>query len=291
MAGLSSCLYFILLFFVFDPEYIYKNTSRTSDINLHPAALIFLTLFIAPISEEILFRGSWSKSKILYYLSVFGLPIYIFIIALKSSGYSVAVIFVIILILLQLLNKIKPSFIVLENAIIVVNTLLFAVVHYTTSDFQSISLLVPMLIQFSFGLILCWVVLNYSILKAIILHASINLIIITTVSFISGLENNTVYKEEINNVTIEWKENTSLFTTEKFENSKDSIIAKNMDINTFCKYLEYLQSDFKSGKVEIKKPGSHYDILIYSNTPNDSVNIIKHSRELLLKAKLIDSKY
>ena len=131
---------------------------------------ILSAIFIAPILEEIAFRGFFSKTKALRILAFFLLIIFVLTTSKNWVNYLLIILFLSSLGLsIFYSNKINSVLSYLLNAT------LFASLHFTLED--QISMIFP-LVQVGFGLIMIWVVLNFGILKAILTHASWNFVLV-----------------------------------------------------------------------------------------------------------------
>lgn len=134
-----------------------------------------LAVLAMPVLEELIFRGLFYKKK---YKILFYLGSLLFIIL--SKNYYLIVLLLLAAYLLEMkITLFRESSNLLLIAVLV--TAIFALIHYQISDFNALSTSVFVLSQFGLGLILIWIVLNFSLKKAIITHALYNFILLLPV--------------------------------------------------------------------------------------------------------------
>jgi membrane protease YdiL (CAAX protease family) len=268
-----TMLIYIYITFIFEEEI--NNLSRFNSINNY-FTFIFSALIIAPIFEEYVFRGYFTNNSVFKIISFVGSGFYIFL----TNNHHLYILLVILLIL-NFINKINKIY------FFIISSILFSLVHYNLDDFKSIITIVPMFFQFSLGLILIWVVLNFNLKSAIISHFLFNLffIIIFTIPLqFPKSKNNKVeylgYRVEWNKVPLFTNENTLISRPNDYE-----VIAENVDVITFYKAFNSISNhiivsnDNKFNKFKLK-------ITRIDSTANKLDNNILE--KLLKKANLID---
>lgn len=250
----------------------------------HPFLLLFMAVFLAPVFEEIIFRGYLTGKKVLQWVTMILLLVYIIL-----SGYNPVSIVLYGLFAILFFINMKNSSHILSNYMIITNSLLFTVIHYKLSDFTDINLVTPMLSQLLLALVFSWVVINYSLIHSIITHGLVNgLIFGSSVIFALGLED----KKEIaktENAVIEWSEDKNFFSTMEISYNPDSIVASGAYGSDLYHNLGVLiQNSDCIKNSEFIHPNNKYNIKIYLT--NDKANIDTETCELLEKAKLIRPK-
>jgi membrane protease YdiL (CAAX protease family) len=214
----------ISLFFVQE----ISDSSRLNSINNNYYLFVISALIIAPIFEEFIFRGYFVNKLLLKIISVFGIIFYIYI---TDNFYLYILIFA--LVILHFKKKINPIYIYYINSII------FSLVHYKLYDFNSIFTIIPMFFQFSLGLILIWIVLNFNLIRSILFHFLFNLISIIILTIPLQFPEKEIKKIEHLGYKFEWNK-TPIFNSESTIISRPNsyeVVAENVDIiklyNTF----------------------------------------------------------
>lgn len=254
-----------------------NSLSRFDSINNY-YLLVFSALFIAPIFEELFFRGYFTNTSFLKIFSFVGCIFYIYI-----TGNSYLYVFIFILVFLHFVKKINRVY------FYVINSLLFSLVHYKLYDFKSIITIIPMFFQFSFGLILIWVVLNFNLFKSIITHFLFNLFFIIILTLPLQFPNN-------ENKNFDYLGYNINYRKIPFFNNKNTIIslpndytisAENVDINKF-----YNSFNSNSKKIKINVDNKFYKYSINIKRIDSTANKLdtKTIELILKKANLIENK-
>lgn len=254
-----------------------NSLSRFDSINNY-YLLVFSALVIAPIFEELFFRGYFTNNTFLKIFSFVGCVFYIYI-----TGNSYLYVFIFILVFLHFVKKIYTVY------FYVINSTLFSLVHYKLYDFKSMITIIPMFFQFSFGLILIWVVLNFNLFKSIITHFLFNLFFIIILTIPLQFPNN----ENKNFDYLGYNINCRKIP---FFNNKNTIIsipndytisAENVDINKF-----YNSFNSNSKKIKINVDNKFYKYKINIKRIDSTANKLdtKTIELILKKANLIENK-
>lgn len=280
-SGILLIFFLLLLTFIVDTQYLMDNSSRAAMAGKNPFMLLLMAVVFAPVVEEIGFRGYLAKSKIIFWISVLALPIYVLF--FNNNIIAHALIFL-QMIFLGYLHKNKSTD---KNALIIINSVLFAVAHYKIADFTSISLITPMLMQLMMALILSWVIINYRIVMSIIVHAAFNGSVLLIGALYSGAIESEIKTAEHKNAVIEWSESHSFFESASFINNKDSIVGKHITPKRFYNYLELVNPKLKEKDFKVVNPNSPYNIKIYKQHAGDTIQLNKISHELLLEAGIL----
>ncbi len=245
------------------------NDLSRLNFDLSFGSLILLTLFIAPVIEEFIFRSIFLNKRNYKYIFYAGITIYI----LLTNNYYVLVILGFYFVADY--RKIKGTLLFYLNAGI------FALIHYQISDFRSFFTIQPMFFQFSLGLILIWVVINWGLMKAILCHFLYNLIIILPVLLIVQFPQKLRSTVENDSVELIWSK-TNYFVKTEIQIDKQQTDIKGLSIKDF--YGIY------GNKANIKVDDSlkfykfNFKIINKENQKIDSLKV----RELLYKARLIE---
>jgi membrane protease YdiL (CAAX protease family) len=273
-AGITLCLAFLILI-------INRNNINNSRIFYDNSLFSFIltALLLAPISEELLFRIHFLKKYKFYkFLSLIILSIIIF----YKSNILVSVLFL-IYIALYLIREIKIN---LKydyiNVLFILNSFIFAFLHYKFEDFYILETYGYIFFQFSLSLSTIWILINFNLLKSILFHIIWNLIPISYLIFIlifpSQLE--TIIRSK--SCTLTYKKVSIINNEKSFINENNSIIAKNMTIKEF---LFFLNSNSKNKYYQIE-PFINYEIKVNANSKINSTEI----EELLIENKIIGVK-
>lgn len=254
------------------PLFFIDTAHTPNDFFSNIYILIIATILIAPIFEEIAFRGVFTTSKTLKILSFIGIPLYIVIL---GKYY----LFALYLLYLILYFTPKTPYVL----IYVLNALLFALAHNILGGFSSYWVYpLVMLSHIGMAFILNWVVLNYSILHAMLIHLLHNAILIGI--FVASLHfvDTTPQKHSIDNYTIEW--NIEPILTSSYQkvistpNHKKLNNVKTINLNQFITF---------SDSVKIN-PEYHFTTLSLEICSTDNQNITDQIFEkLLLEAGIL----
>lgn len=220
---------FFVIFFTTDNQQINSRQFISSKFELYA----FSAIIIAPIVEELVFRGFFSKKKSLRFLSLATIPLFVYYSSNNIITYYL--LFVYIIFALLYLFKGKKM---LVNFLYVLNASIFSVLHYNVTDFNQISTSFPFLIQFSIGLILIWLVINFGLLRAMVFHFIWNSITIAImfygVQFV-GDELRIIQKEEYTMITREVPKYSSCVS--RFSYDKTSIKINCMELSNILNII------------------------------------------------------
>lgn len=239
----------------------YYNSRLNMEINF--ITLLFFSIIIAPVFEELAFRGYFTDNKKVQIPSLILLLIYVLI----SFNFINLVLFLTFLAFL-LLNNGKEN-----NLIFFFSILLFGTIHYQVSDFTSLSAFNTIFFQLGFGAILLWVVINFNLKKAILLHAIINLAAFT-LSYFSIMHQTDFFEKKVENdeIYVVWKKEFNLYPkNESLIRTDASFKAQNYPPFSLYKTLKNSKLHNKEARdLFIKEPFINYSIDFYLK---DSMNI------------------
>lgn len=226
-----TLLFFILGVFVYPFEEI-ENNRASIDTNFF--VYLILAVLVAPVLEEITFRGFFATnkkvknfSKILLYLSLClllfnGFPY--LLVAFFSLGITLLV-----------SNKINTKAFTLVY--ILLSSLIFSLVHQMYADIIVFKNSYFVLMHLAGGLILAWIALNFGIKKSIYTHAAYNLILMLITFY--GIQFNVAKSTnfETESCKVVFYGNPYLESNQAVI-SKDSnaLVFKNSSLNNMVKY-------------------------------------------------------
>lgn len=198
--------------------------------------LIIAALIIAPILEEITFRGVFTKNKILKWFSL----IAIILLVVFSNTIALKIVFVPYILSLFYYNSKKNN--VSLNILILLNALLFSFAHLNNDYINNIEyIFAPLFIRFAMGLFLVWICINFSIIKSMIFHAIWNLCPVVFMSYILFFPNTEINHFENNELKVTW--NRVSKSTSKVnifpKTNKNSILSESSEVLFLLKSLEW----------------------------------------------------
>lgn len=161
-AAVGSFLLFGLAFLILGVDALER---KEEDVFLRFGLLGMLVLgcIIAPIWEELVFRGVLLKRKI---VSIVALVVMLLLVVLQFHYLFLLLALVSVVLFFAKGFKYRIDFLVLSSA------LLFAFIHYIEDG--AIQFSYAMFMQFGFGLLASWIVINYKLWHAMLAHAAYN---------------------------------------------------------------------------------------------------------------------
>lgn len=253
-----------------------SESSRLNSINNY-YFFVISALLIAPIIEEFIFRGYFLNKFLFKMTSILGIIFYI-----NVSGNLYLYFLICLIVILHFIKKFNPIYIYF------LNSLTFTLVHYKLSDFNSIFTIIPMFFQFSLGLILIWIVLNFNLIKSILFHFLYNFICVVIFTIPLQFPEKRIRRIEQLGYKFEWNK-TPIFNSKNIIISRPNeyeITAKNIDIQNL-----YNAFETNSKKIKVSNENKFYrfkfKIIKIDSTANklDSKTMVL----LLKKADLIEN--
>jgi membrane protease YdiL (CAAX protease family) len=244
------------------------NSRSQEDIPL--LVLVFAALIIAPVLEELAFRGAFVNSKV---YAIVSLVLTTGFVALTYKNYYVMGTFVIFVVAFFVYKQ-KPSK-ALFKLVCISNALLFGFVHYKMEDFASIERGFIVLFQISVGFALIWITINFSLVRSMIAHGIYNALAMGIFIYSLQFPDTKLNRYEDENVTVEWQ-NVPYF--ESLESSysmmEDSIIAKGSTITLLYPSLSTADS-IKKKKMIIIDPymKQNFRIILKENAVLNDIDI------------------
>ena len=209
----------IILSYFNESEFSSRIT-RFNDFTL----IHFIAAFtIAPVLEELIFRGIFTGKKIFKYVMYLGSLLYIILL----QNYYLIPLLAIFIVAFEL-NRSKniPYHIYYSNAV------LFGLMHYECNDLKLLDTGIGIVMTSGMGLILIWMVLNFGLIYSILLHALNNFVAIAIVVLGNETSDMTLKKVETEDFTMKYQR-VSFFIKDgnmEVENNK-SLKAENMSIS------------------------------------------------------------
>lgn len=269
-------LMLFLLFSVFVNFDEFSDSSRMN-INLPFFWFLFFGVLIAPITEELFFRGLFIKHKIKKIVAII-FPIIVFFYANANFDIIYLIILITFSIIISILAlKNNNEFNINLYFLIYAHAIIFSIIHYKQSDFSKFATILPMIVQFSIALILAWVTINFGIIKSIAFHISYNFILF--IILFLGYQTVETKTHKINNdkYSIYWQKNKILNNENGIvKRDKKELKIKNLTISNATQYLQ--NNDKLKEKLVIKDNFQKYTITIISKsdslTNNEIVNCL-----------------
>ncbi len=275
--GIFFCTSVIYILFIISDI---RELNEMSRLNLADnfKLLFFVGLFVAPVLEEVIFRGYFISLRFLKYSFYVGVTLYI---ALTGNWYLLAVLALYLLLDICNFTKILN---IHRYCFYILNSILFGLIHYQISDLQSIYTIVPVFFQIGSGLVLIWVLLNFGILKSILLHFLLNSIMILPIAYELQFPDEKQNSIRYNNFTFIWNK-APIFKKKQLIIEDNKVYAQGISIKDFYRIYDYQNIDkvLLNDSVEFY----HYDLkIVPKNDFNKKVDkdLVK---KVLFEASLI----
>ena len=237
---------------------------------------VLSAIILAPILEEIAFRGFFTKHKILKIVSLIGLSLFVFSV---SKLYLIILIPYLCLSVLVYSEKINID----RRILYFISALLFALVHYKVKHFSNIYAISPIISQFSFGLLFVWLTINFNIIVSIGVHFLTNLSIIILLFLPLQNPDQEEYTQVIDGYEIKW-ERTAVLNNPMMVSkpSKYEVKAKNVTPIELYKFYGTVNGQIKDYELFAK-----YNINIKSIDSTQQALDSTIVKNLLSSTKLI----
>jgi membrane protease YdiL (CAAX protease family) len=279
-AGLSTCLFLIFYLILGSSSGIRKFTNFSDQ----PLDVFILgAVFLGPVVEEIFCRGFFADNKYLKGVAFMGM---IFLLFLNMSTYLIIVLTIFFLVLFLFFN-LKGSQKVL-NLTMILNSLIFSLYHYDLDNFFDVTNYY-ILLNFSIGLFLTWITINYNIYKGIVIHSIWNAIVISFILF--SLQTPDEYMQNFENdlLHVEWKR-TPRFDQRniivKFES--EGIMATHVEARELYKIININKHQKSKTRILQSEPFMRYNFKIFiKDTTVSQKKMIKYTRAFLLESGLV----
>ncbi|PZU11300.1 MAG: hypothetical protein DI622_15730 [Chryseobacterium sp.] len=253
--GIPVFIGFTLLAIILDHFKITDPSSRETrfnDIN-NVTDMILGGVVIAPLFEELFFRGVFTGKKYLKYISYFGTA---FLVIMQQSYFLIPLL-ILFIILFEL--KAKNNF---QKYSYFINALLFSLMHYKFYDLLSVSSYPSIIGTAGLALVLIWLVLNVGLWSSILAHFIVNGTLISTTIMAYENSDKTLEKVETSDFVMTYQYVSLLESDSQVEFSRNKevkAINTSMDnINKlFCPNTELKKLYFGKFNITIKrKPNS-----------------------------------
>ncbi|NVK53726.1 MAG: CPBP family intramembrane metalloprotease [Flavobacteriaceae bacterium] len=195
-ALLSLTIFYLIAFKITPP----LDRSQPGSFTNFYFVTFTIPVLIAPILEEIRFRGFLTNNKVLHALFLLLTPL-----GLILSGWNTMVFLLMVMVYcLFFIYKFYGQDWIL-NILLIVSALYFSI-HHLPSEASLTRSWLPFLAQsFSLGLILSWIIINKSIWWAMVFHGAWNLLV--GIIFLLGLQfvSDDLHIVEGDDYKLEWK--------------------------------------------------------------------------------------
>ncbi|MDG1277429.1 MAG: CPBP family intramembrane metalloprotease [Algoriphagus sp.] len=219
---LSLTLFYLIFFKVMPP----LDSNGPSSFSSFYVVAFVIPVLIAPILEEVRFRGFLTNSKVLQGLFLLLTPL-----SLVLTGWNTPV-FILMLILYSLFFIYKYYHLPwVLDLLLIVSALFFSSHHLPTGVDFSWPWLPFLAISFSGALIFSWVIINKSFWWAVLFHGSWNLVL--GIIFLFGLQfvSEDLKIIEADNYKFEWKRVPFLDSnTGSYKPQGNTLIINNMNL-------------------------------------------------------------
>lgn len=264
----------IILAFNLKPYGYHPNKLGTNII----ISLFLLPVLIAPILEEIRYRGFLSNKKYINILFLILTPLNLFFD--EFTWHSIGIILAIYL-AYYIYRKSRKNIVLFS--LVLLSAIHFALNHIPKNINISWEYLPYIMLPFGMALILSWIIINYSIHKAILMHACWNLLIglifLSSLQFVSSEKNineNEFYKLEWNRVP--YFESNKRF----FKDSTGIYIGKTVDLG---EVLFLIKADsFVAAEPSMKYNFKYQDYKNETLWKSDFLNLLE-KEGLIIKRK------
>ncbi|ESU23955.1 hypothetical protein FEDK69T_10120 [Flavobacterium enshiense DK69] len=256
--------------------------SRVNELDGMPILLLMVYgSFVAPVLEELSFRGFFSSSNKLRVIALIGFLSYTSLAFYSKYSTAFVVLNVIVFfVLITLYNKFKNNLIF--ALFIVSNAVVFGLIHYSAEDFTN-QWNPFVLSQIALGLFFTWITINARLVVAMLFHGAWNLIVLTSTLLSLQFVSEEILVIEKDNVKITYQQVPVLdFNTTTITDESNKVIGKNITINRLLD-LGLLDSNLK-GKYSSVVPMARYDFTIEFK---DGKRNFKPVFELLSKEEMI----
>jgi len=215
----GSLLGSIILSYFNESEFSSRIT-RFNDFTL----IHFIAAFtIAPVLEELIFRGIFRGKKIFKYVMYLGSLLYIILL----QNYYLIPILAIFIVAFEL-NRSKniPYHIYYSNAV------LFGLMHYEFNDLKLLDTGIGIVMTSGMGLILIWMVLNFGLIYSILLHALNNFVAVAIIVLGNETSDMTLNKVETEDFTMKYQRVSFFIKDENMQVEVNKFLkAENMSIS------------------------------------------------------------
>jgi membrane protease YdiL (CAAX protease family) len=258
----------IACFFILDTSELVNNSRSQEDVPL--LVLVFAALIIAPVFEELAFRGAFVNNKV---YAIVSLVLTTGFIALSYENYYAMGAFALFVIAFFVYKQ-TPSK-ALFKLVCISNALLFGLVHYKMEDFVSIERGFIVLFQISIGFALIWITLNFNLVRSMIAHGVYNALAMGIFIYSLQFPDTKLHRYEDENITVEWQ-NVPYF--ESLESSysmmEDSIIAEGITLKLLYPSLTTTDS-IKKEKMMIIDPymKQNFRIILKENAAKSDIDL------------------
>ncbi|MGV4415198.1 CPBP family intramembrane glutamic endopeptidase [Chryseobacterium sp. T1] len=203
-------------------------TPPASRLNLFDGNILLImlsALVLAPILEEVIFRGLFLK-RLFFSLCFYGGSL---LMILYTENYY-------LLILLLAVFLVDYHFKAIR-CVYILNAILFALIHYKLSDFASLLDVIPVFFQLSLGLILIWITLNFGLKRSMLAHFGVNFLIFMPFFILLQFPDKKQEHITLDHHDFKWQK-TSVLGPSKISYSPQRVSAERLSIQDFINLFE-----------------------------------------------------
>lgn len=267
---------FVILYFDLTLPY---SKSRFESTGTFFVKFFIAPLLIAPVIEELLFRGFLSRSKV-----VNALFLILGVGALFFFNFHWILVLLILLTYALYLTYHYTNIESLLNVSILLSAIVFGSVHYSVEELNFLHTLPFFFVQFSGGLILSWVIYTKNFISGVISHAVWNLIIVGIslygLQFVDTTTSKTAYGES----SLVYKKVPIFYSSvSSYKIEEHELVAKNMTVFDVVKYMDERYLD----TFNITTPYMKYDIHISLKGIPGTSDFNSNAMRLLEQEKLL----
>jgi len=245
---------------------------------------VILGVIVAPLFEEIAFRGFFTSKR---WLRITSFVVLLVFIGLSFSYFSLALLLLYILSVYLNDRSDKKRI----NLLLVMNAVLFAGIHYTANDFITSLGVVAIFAQFGMGLILLWITINFGLIKAMLFHAFYNGLLIALLFMALQYPSPEKHTSESEHLTLEYQEIPYTKSTEGSftkKDSKDTLYITNMRLNKASRLLIETSKLPEGDEPWVESvPFMKYDLKVYTNNKKEVHTYSEELYQLLKQEELI----
>lgn len=244
---------------------------------------LFIAIILAPIFEELSFRGGFVQSKILRATSLIGLVALFFI----TQSYLTKVITLIYLVLLIVSFFKKEVSLLVPLALL--NAFLFALFHLDTDHLISWNALAGFSFRSAFAFFAIWICINFNLLKSILFHSVWNLSLMLVFSYSLFFPDETIQHYENDNIQVTWNRTSKKFHGEVNFPTMNHIKATNCEAPFLLKSVLWSDSTAsKTNHLLPSEPFMGYDFEIkLKDTLSKRPNLYQPIKQFLLDEELL----
>ncbi|TRO65607.1 CPBP family intramembrane glutamic endopeptidase [Christiangramia sabulilitoris] len=281
--GLSSLLFGFAFLLFLSAEFV-QSSRNHSDISI--GVMMFAAIIVAPLFEELFFRGFFTGKNWLKWTGVTGLFLFVLLGELNLLAIGLLLGF-----LTCYFAYVKFQINSFYDFAILLNILLFTVVHYKMEELIDPDLFFLAFFQFGLGAIFTWLVLNYGILKSILFHSAWNGTMMIIMLLAIQYPGEELHKYENSRVYVEWNRSPRFDSHNTFVQNvnNDTLIGRHVEARYLYKFLNgFDKEEMRSENLRLLQTENYmrYNFKAVIKTSDDN-DLKKGVTDFLFEKKLI----